>query len=166
VGPPEEDANDDADGLDAKGDIIAIGDIPARNAGNENVVELDDDTDDAGPQEWNGNGSESNSEDEESENDDDEPDSDQPPQQQPRRSSRSGAGTRKQRPYDQFTFFSQAERVNRAKPIPRDEWEEWAIGMALIQYSIKAGLKKFGVRGEAAVTKELKQLHDFPDESK
>jgi hypothetical protein len=51
--------------------------------------------------------------------------------------------------------------VSRAKPIPRDEWEEWAIGMALIQYSINAGLKKFGAQGEAAVTKELKQLHDM-----
>jgi hypothetical protein len=47
---------------------------------------------------------------------------------------------------------------------------DWALGVALMQYSIKAGLKKFGEKGEAAVTKELKQLHDmttfYPVDSK
>jgi hypothetical protein len=35
------------------------------------------------------------------------------------------------------------------------------FGIALQQYSIKAGLKKFGEKGQKAVTKELKQLHDM-----
>ena len=29
------------------------------------------------------------------------------------------------------------------------------------QFSLKAGLKKFGEQGKQAVTKELKQLHDM-----
>ena len=39
---------------------------------------------------------------------------------------------------------------------------EHVLGVALIETnSLKAGLKKFGDRGENAVTKELQQLHDM-----
>ncbi|KAL7481435.1 LOW QUALITY PROTEIN: hypothetical protein ACHAW6_007114 [Cyclotella cf. meneghiniana] len=41
------------------------------------------------------------------------------------------------------------------------ERKEFALGIALQQYSIKAGLKKFGTHGEKAVTKELRQVHDM-----
>jgi hypothetical protein len=42
------------------------------------------------------------------------------------------------------------------------EMMEHVLGVALVQqFSLKAGLKKFGPRGEKAVTKELTQLHDM-----
>jgi hypothetical protein len=85
----------------------------------------------------------------------------------PRRSTRQNKGQQRARPYDeflnesQFSFFSHAKDVSNAKPVDREDWMDWALDVALMQYSIKAGLKKFGERGEAAVTKELKQLHDM-----
>ena len=39
--------------------------------------------------------------------------------------------------------------------------DKQAISSLMTQYSLKAGLKKFGKKGEAAVEKELGQLHDF-----
>ena len=47
------------------------------------------------------------------------------------------------------------------KALPREEWEEYALGVVRTQYLIKAGLRKFGKRGEATVKKELMQLHDM-----
>jgi hypothetical protein len=78
-----------------------------------------------------------------------------------RRSNRSNKGKTTTKPYDEYLLFSHAKKENDCQPIPREEWLEFAFGIALQQFSIKAGLKKFGVRGEKAMTKELKQLHDM-----
>ena len=51
--------------------------------------------------------------------------------------------------------------MSNLRVITKWEREEYALGVILMQYSIKAGLKKFGVKGEEAVSKELKQLHDM-----
>lgn len=78
-----------------------------------------------------------------------------------RRSSRRNKGQQKSKPYDEYLLFSHAKKKNDCNPIPREEWEEYAFGIALQQYSIKAGLRKFGMRGEKAVSKELRQRHDM-----
>ncbi len=59
---------------------------------------------------------------------------------------------------DGFTFFS-AEDLSDAKPVPEEDRDEWALGVALIHYSMNAGLKKFKEKGKAGVSKELKQMH-------
>ena len=51
--------------------------------------------------------------------------------------------------------------MSNLKKISKWEWEEYALGVIMMQYSIKAGLKKFGIKGEEAVSKEIKQLHDM-----
>ena len=44
----------------------------------------------------------------------------------------------------------------------KEERMEHVLGVILLQqFNLNAGLKKFGVRGEQAVSKELKQLHDM-----
>jgi len=57
-------------------------------------------------------------------------------------------------------FFSD-DHLNDAKPIPVEDQLDWVLGVALAQYSITAGLKKFKEKGEAGVTKELTQMHDM-----
>ncbi|KAL3810038.1 hypothetical protein ACHAXA_000207 [Cyclostephanos tholiformis] len=54
-----------------------------------------------------------------------------------------------------------AEDLNDTKPIPVEDREEYILGVALVQYSITAGIKKFKDRGEAGVSKELTQMHDM-----
>jgi hypothetical protein len=39
-------------------------------------------------------------------------------------------------------FFS-AEDLSNAMPIPEDNRLEWVLGIALVHYSMKAGIKKF-----------------------
>ncbi len=55
-------------------------------------------------------------------------------------------------------FFSSDDLCD-AKPIPKDDGEEFAFGAALVHYSMNAGIKKFKAKGEAGVTKELTQMH-------
>ena len=57
-------------------------------------------------------------------------------------------------------FFSD-DHLNDAKPIPVEDQLDWVLGVALAQYSITAGLKKFKEKGEAGVTKELTQMHNM-----
>jgi hypothetical protein len=57
-------------------------------------------------------------------------------------------------------FFS-AEDLSNAKLVPKEDRDEWALGVALIHYSMNAGLKKFKEKGEAGVSKELKQMHNM-----
>ncbi len=54
-----------------------------------------------------------------------------------------------------------AEDLSNAKPIPEEDREEHALGIALVHYSMGAGIKMFKERGEAGVTKELTQMHDM-----
>jgi hypothetical protein len=168
AGPHE--VNDDDD------NILEIGDIPPAAPPAANVVHLDDSSTSSSSQEWNdgtnndndgddgdtptpmGPGEYADESDSEDEDDDQEADDSG---EGPRRSSRSNKGTTKARPYDEYLFFSAARKINNCREIPKWEREEWALGIVLTQYSIKAGLNKFGARGEAAVTKELKQLHDM-----
>jgi len=56
---------------------------------------------------------------------------------------------------DGCVFFS-SDDLSDAKPIPEEDREEFALGVAL-----NAGLKKFKEKGEAGVTKELTQMHDM-----
>jgi len=51
--------------------------------------------------------------------------------------------------------------LSDAKPIPEEDREEFALGVALVHYSMNAGIKKFKAKGEAGVTKELTQMHDM-----
>ena len=53
------------------------------------------------------------------------------------------------------------ENLSDAKPIPEDDRLEWALGVALVHYSMKAGIKKFQDRGKAGVSKDLTQMHDM-----
>jgi hypothetical protein len=57
-------------------------------------------------------------------------------------------------------FFS-ADNLSDAKPIPEENREEFALGVALVHYLMNAGIKKFKAKGEAGVTKELTQMHDM-----
>jgi hypothetical protein len=50
-------------------------------------------------------------------------------------------------------FFS-SDDLSDAKPIPKEDREEFALGGALVHYSMNAGIKKFKEKGEARVTKE------------
>ena len=59
---------------------------------------------------------------------------------------------------DGCVFFS-SDDVSDAKPIPEEDREEFTLGVALVHYSMNAGLKKFKEKGEAGVTKELTQMH-------
>jgi hypothetical protein len=61
---------------------------------------------------------------------------------------------------DGFMFFS-AKDLSDAAPIPVEDREEFALGVALTQYSIGAGIKKNQERGESEVSKELTQMHDM-----
>ena len=57
-------------------------------------------------------------------------------------------------------FFS-AEDLSNAKPVAEEGREEWALGIALVYYSMGAGIKKVRERGKAGVMKELTQMHDM-----
>jgi hypothetical protein len=59
-----------------------------------------------------------------------------------------------------LVFFS-ADDLSNAKPIPEEDREEFALGVALVHYSMNASIKKFETKGEAGVTKELTQMHDI-----
>jgi hypothetical protein len=58
-------------------------------------------------------------------------------------------------------MFFLADNLSNAKPIPEEDREEYTLGIALLHYSMGAGIKKFKERGEAGVTKELTQMHDM-----
>jgi hypothetical protein len=57
-------------------------------------------------------------------------------------------------------FFS-ADDLSNAKPIPEEDREEFALGVALVHYSMNAGIEKFETKSKAGVTKELTQMHDM-----
>ncbi len=50
-------------------------------------------------------------------------------------------------------MFFLNDDLNNAKPIPVEDVEDYVLGVALAQYTITAGLKKFKEKGEAGVTK-------------
>ncbi len=54
-----------------------------------------------------------------------------------------------------------ADDLSNAKPVPEEDREEHALGIALVHYSMGAGIEMFKERGEAGVTKELTQMHDM-----
>jgi hypothetical protein len=60
---------------------------------------------------------------------------------------------------DGCVLFS-SDDLSDAKPIPEEDREEFALGVALVHYSVNAGISKFKANGEAGVTKELTQIHD------
>jgi hypothetical protein len=47
------------------------------------------------------------------------------------------------------------------KPIPKEDMEEFALGVALVHYSMNLSIKKFRAKGKAGVTKALTQMHDM-----
>jgi hypothetical protein len=59
---------------------------------------------------------------------------------------------------DSVMFFS-AANLSNAKPVRVEDHEDWVLGVALAQYSMGAGIKKFQDKGEAGMTKELTQIH-------
>ena len=75
------------------------------------------------------------------------------------RQARRG-GNRRALIRDVCVFFS-SDDLSNAKPIPEEDREEFALGVALVHYSINADIKKFKEKGEAEVTKELTQMHDI-----
>jgi hypothetical protein len=61
---------------------------------------------------------------------------------------------------DGCVFFS-LDDLSNTKPIPEEDREEFARRVALVHYSMNAGIKKFKAKGEAGVTKELTQMHNI-----
>jgi hypothetical protein len=61
---------------------------------------------------------------------------------------------------DDMVFFL-TDDLNNVGSIPVKDYIEYALGMILQQYSIRAGLQKFGERAQQGVTMELKQLHSM-----
>jgi hypothetical protein len=57
--------------------------------------------------------------------------------------------------------FFLAEDCSNAKLVAEKDREEWALGVALAHYSMRAGIKKFLERGKAGVKKELTQMHNM-----
>ncbi len=55
---------------------------------------------------------------------------------------------------DGLMLFSAGDLSN-AKLVPEEDREEHVLGIALVHYSMGAGIKMFKERGEAGVTKEL-----------
>ncbi|KAL7509413.1 hypothetical protein ACHAXN_008345, partial [Cyclotella atomus] len=156
-------------------DIIDAGVLPPHAPDPNAIVHIDNDSSTAS-QEWNNENNNDhdetlvkdvNEDEEEDEttgvgpNDDENAQDEDEEDAGARRSSRRNKGQQKSKPYDEYLLFSHAKKENDCDPIPREEWEEYAFGIALQQYSIKAGLRKFGIRGERAVSKELQQLHDM-----
>jgi hypothetical protein len=58
-------------------------------------------------------------------------------------------------------FFFSADNLSNAKPIPKEDREEFALGVALTHYSMNMGIKKFKAKGKAGVTKELTQMRNM-----
>jgi hypothetical protein len=52
-----------------------------------------------------------------------------------------------------------AKDLSNAKLVVEEDQEKWALGVALVHYSMGAEIKKFWERGKAGVTKELTQMH-------
>jgi hypothetical protein len=61
---------------------------------------------------------------------------------------------------DGLMLFS-ADNLSNAKPVPEEDREEHALGIALVHFSMGAGINMFKEKGEAGVTKELTQMHDM-----
>ncbi len=61
---------------------------------------------------------------------------------------------------DGVCFFLD-NNLSNTKPIPEEERYEYALGVALVTYLIRAGIKKFQEQGEAGVSKELTQMHNM-----
>jgi hypothetical protein len=57
-------------------------------------------------------------------------------------------------------FFS-ADNLSNAKPILKEDREEFALGFALVHYWMNEGIKKFETKGKAGETKELTQINDM-----
>jgi hypothetical protein len=51
--------------------------------------------------------------------------------------------------------------LSNSKPVAEEDQDEWELGIALVHYSMGAGIKKFQERDEAGVTKELTQMHNM-----
>jgi hypothetical protein len=47
---------------------------------------------------------------------------------------------------EECVFFS-SDDLSNAKPIPEGDREEFALGVALVHYSMNAGIKKFKAKG-------------------
>ena len=62
--------------------------------------------------------------------------------------------------WDGCVFFL-ADDLSHVKPIPKEDREELALGVALLHYVMNAGIKKFKAKGEADVTKELTQMNSM-----
>jgi hypothetical protein len=75
------------------------------------------------------------------------------------RQARKG-GQRRALIRDGCVFFS-SDDLSDSKPIPEEDREEFALGVALVHYSMNAGIKKCKAKGKAGVTKELTQMHDM-----
>ena len=58
-------------------------------------------------------------------------------------------------------MFFLAKDLSNAKPVLEEDREEWALGVALVHYSMGVGMKKFWERGKAGVRKELTQMHNM-----
>ena len=63
-----------------------------------------------------------------------------------------GGGPRRALIREGCIFFS-VDDLSNAKPNPEEDREEFALGVALVHYSMNAGIKKFETKGEAGVTK-------------
>jgi hypothetical protein len=57
--------------------------------------------------------------------------------------------------------FLFSRRSEQHKALPEEDREEFALGVALMHYSMNPGIKKFKEKGEAGVTKELTQMHNM-----
>ena len=57
-------------------------------------------------------------------------------------------------------FFS-ADDLSNANPIPEEDREKFTLEVALVHYSMNAGIKKFETKGKAGVNKELTQMHNM-----
>ncbi len=73
---------------------------------------------------------------------------------------RARGGQRRATIRDGLMLFS-VDNLSNAKPVPEEDREEHALGIALVHYLMGAGIKMFKERGEAGVTKELTQMHDM-----
>jgi hypothetical protein len=73
--------------------------------------------------------------------------------------TRQGKGGQSQAIIRNGLMFFLAEDLSNMKPIPEDDRLEWAVGVALVHYSMKAGIKKFQDTGKAGVSKECTQMH-------
>ncbi len=61
---------------------------------------------------------------------------------------------------DSAMLFSAVDLSN-AKPVVIEDCKEGVLGVALAQYLMGAGIKKFQEKGEAKMMKELTQMHEL-----